>query len=152
MTGARIHFKERVKDGALSWCHLICDGIKQALFCLLDTDQRSGDSQGIGNGTHENPKAVGWGWLLFPPNQCEYASLLPVVVGATKAESHPSSCRASPGCTAQTGLGSRALTQVGPPLRAEGWGCWGWGPFSQGLGMQTQAFIFPFSMTVVIPG
>ena len=48
-----------MKDGALSWCHLICDGIKQALFCLLDTDQRSGDGQGIGNGTRENPKAVG---------------------------------------------------------------------------------------------
>lgn len=57
-TGVRIHFKERVKDGALSWCHLICDGIKQALFCLLDTDQRSGDGQGIGNRTRENPEAV----------------------------------------------------------------------------------------------
>ena len=60
-TGARIHFKERVKDGALNWCHLICDGIKQALFCLLDTDQRSGDGQGIGNGTLENPEAGGGG-------------------------------------------------------------------------------------------
>lgn len=38
--GGRIHFKERVKDGGLNWCHLICDGIKQALFCLLETDQR----------------------------------------------------------------------------------------------------------------
>ena len=51
----RIHFKGRVKDGALSRCHLTCDGTKQALFCLLDADQRSGDSPGRGNANRESP-------------------------------------------------------------------------------------------------
>lgn len=53
--GGRVHFKGTVKDGALSRCHLICDGIKQALFCLLHPDQRSGDGQGRGNADPENP-------------------------------------------------------------------------------------------------